>query len=113
MPDFPFDLSKLNLSSIMDMANDLKDKMAQMENSLAGVVVESVVGGGMVKVSANGKGEIVRVSIEDELVAMHDREMLESLVLSCANKALAEAKKRREEEMKKLTGGLGVPGWLA
>jgi len=109
MPDFPFDLSKLDLSSVMDMAKNLKDKMREMEESLARVEVETSVGGGMVTVRANAKGDILKVTIDPELVDMKDKAMIENLVASGVNQALSEARKKREEEMQKMTGGMGLP----
>ena len=113
MADFPFDLSKLDFSSILDMAKKLKEQMSALEQTLAKVYVEATVGGGMVTVKANGKGELVAIVIEPELLAMNDKAMLENLILAGANRALADAKARRDEEMQKLTGGLALPGWFA
>lgn len=112
MADFPLDLSKLNLSSILEMANQFREKMQQLEESLARIQVETVVGGGMVAVKANAKGEILAVAIDPELLAMKDQAMLENLVLAGVNQALAEAKARRDQETQNLAGGMVLPGWL-
>jgi len=113
MVDFPFDLSKLDMGSVMDMARQLKERVAQMEEALAAIEVESMVGGGMVVVRANAKGEIVKITIDPELIEMKDKAMTENLVASGVNQALAEAKRRRDEEMQKLTGGMALPGFFA
>jgi DNA-binding YbaB/EbfC family protein len=107
--DFPFDLSKLDLGSVMNMARDLKARMEQLEDALGRVKVEAMVGGGMVTVSANARGEVLAIILDPELVAMNDKTMLENLVLTGVNQALAEARQRREEETQKLTGGLPIP----
>lgn len=112
MVDLP-DLSKLDLGAIMNMVTQLRDRMKQMEDALAHVIIETVVGGGLVTVKANGKGEIVAVAIDPELLAMNDRAMLESLIVAGVNQALAEASRRKEEEVQKMAGGLVLPGWFA
>jgi DNA-binding YbaB/EbfC family protein len=112
MGDFPFDLSKLDMSSLMNMAGKVQEQVKKMEESLAHIEVESVVGGGMVTVKANAKGEVNSVSIDPELLAMDDKKMLENLVTMGVNQALAEAKARREEEMKKMAGS-NLPGFFA
>ncbi|MFO8058477.1 MAG: YbaB/EbfC family nucleoid-associated protein [bacterium] len=112
MSDFPFDLSKLDMSSLMNMAGKIQEQVKQMEESLARVEVEATVGGGMVTVKANAKGEVISVSIDPELLAMDDKNMLENLVKMGVNQALADGKARREEEMKKMTG-FNLPGFFA
>lgn len=109
----PFDLSKLDLSSLMEMAANLKEQVARMEEGLGRIQVEAVVGGGMVTVKATAAGTIVSITLDPELLAMNDKAMIENLVAAGVNQALIQAKRAREEEMKKLTGGLGVPGWFA
>lgn len=110
MVDFPFDLSKLDMGSIMNMARDIKEQMARVEEQLAAIEVEAIVGGGMVSVKANAKGEILSLKIEDELIEMNDKPLLENLTLTGVNQALLQARQRREEEMQKMTGGLFMPG---
>lgn len=113
MNDFPLDFSPMNLSSLVEMARDLRDRIRKMEETLARIQTEAVVGGGMVTVKANAKGEVLAVTIDPELLAMNDKVMAENLVLSGVNQALHEARKLREEEIKKIAGGLILPGWLA
>jgi len=110
MPDFPFDPSKFDLAKIMEMAKGFQERMQQLERTLARIQVESVVGGGMVTVVANARGEVISVKLDPELLAMNDKGMIENLVTSGVNQALAQARKRREEETRKLTGGMVPPG---
>lgn len=113
MDEFPFDLSKLNMSAIMEMAQKMRERVSHMEEELSRIQVEAMVGGGMVTVKANARGEIISIAIDPDLLAKNDRRMLENLVMSGVNQALAEGKRRREEEVQKMTGGLGLPGWFA
>ncbi|MGC7879730.1 YbaB/EbfC family nucleoid-associated protein, partial [Desulforudis sp. 1190] len=63
-----------------------------------------------VKVAANGKQEIVSITISPEAVDPDDVEMLQDLVLAAVNEALRQSRDMAAQEMSKLTGGLSVPG---
>ena len=89
---------------------DMQRKMAETQETLAGVTVSAEAGGGMVKVSANGQQRITSISIEKEVVDPEDVELLEDLVMAGVNKALEEAAARAREEMSKAAGGFLPPG---
>jgi DNA-binding YbaB/EbfC family protein len=82
----------------------------QLQEELAEKTVESSSGGGMVKVTANGRQQILSIQIEKEVVDPDDVEMLQDLVLAAINDALAKAQEMVSSEMGKLTGGLNIPG---
>jgi DNA-binding YbaB/EbfC family protein len=77
---------------------------------LAEKTVETTAGGGMVKVVANGKQQIVSLQIEKEVVDPEDVEMLQDLILAAVNDALTKSQDMVSAEMSKLTGGLNIPG---
>ncbi len=95
---------------MMRQAQRLQAKISQLQEELAQRKVEASAGGGMVRAVANGKSEIVSISIEKEVVNPDDVDMLQDLVLAAVNEAIARAKEMTEEEMSKITGGLRVPG---
>lgn len=99
-----------NFSSLFKQAQEMQSKMAEIQEELAKKAVEVGTGGGMVKVTANGLGEILSVRIDPELINMQDREILEDLVLGAVNEAQKKANELRQEEMTRLTGGLKIPG---
>ncbi len=99
-----------NIKEMMRQAQRLQNKMAKVQEELAKKTVEAVVGGGMVKAVANGKPEIVSVTIEKEVVDPDDVEMLQDLVVAAVNEALARSKEMLDSEMAKVTGGLKIPG---
>ena len=68
-----------------------------------------VYGGGMVKVVANGRREILSVDVDTQVVDSADVEMLQDLICAGVNEALRKAQALETEEMKRLTGGLGLP----
>lgn len=101
-----------NMSGMMKQIQKMQEKMALVQESLEAKTVVGESGGGMVKVTANGKQHIMKIQIEKEVVNPADVEMLEDLVLAAANKALDEASKMAQEEMAKATSGMlpNVPG---
>jgi DNA-binding protein YbaB len=66
----------------------------------------------MVKVTANGKQRITKITIDKELFNPQEVEMLEDLVVAAVNKVLDESSKKAQTELGKVTGGLlsGIPG---
>jgi DNA-binding YbaB/EbfC family protein len=98
------------MANMMKQAQKLQSQMLKLQEELAEKTVESSSGGGMVKVVANGRQQIVSIQIEKEVVDPEDVEMLQDLVLAAANDALAKAQEMVSSEMGKLTGGLNIPG---
>ena len=98
------------MANMMKQAQKLQSKMLQMQEELAEKTVEASAGGGMVKVVANGRQQIVSVQIEKEVVDPEDVDMLQDLVQAAVNDALARAQEMVNAEMSKLTGGLSIPG---
>ncbi len=98
------------LTDIMKQAQKMQAKMAQVQEELAQKMVEGSAGGGMVRVQANGKQEILSILIEPDVVDAEDVEMLQDLVLAAVNDALRRAQEMMAEEMKKVTGGMSIPG---
>jgi DNA-binding YbaB/EbfC family protein len=100
------------LGNIMRQAQQLQAKMLKVQEEMAARTVEASAGGGMVTAVANGRQELVSIRIEKEAVNPEDVEMLQDLVLAAANAALKKAQEMVSEEMKKLTGGLNIPGFM-
>ncbi|MDL1965535.1 MAG: YbaB/EbfC family nucleoid-associated protein [Candidatus Desulfofervidus auxilii] len=100
----------MNINQLMKQAKKMQAKMAELQAELEQKTVESSAGGGMVKVIANGKQEILSITIDPEVVNAEDIEMLQDLILAAVNDALRKAQEMVAEEMNKLTGGLKIPG---
>jgi DNA-binding YbaB/EbfC family protein len=98
------------MANMMKQAQQLQSKMLKLQEELAEKTVESSSGGGMVKVVANGRQQIVSIQIEEEVVDPDDIEMLQDLVLAAVNDALTKGQEMVSAEMGKLTGGLNIPG---
>lgn len=96
--------------SMFKQAQDMQSKLAEIQAGLADKTVEVSTGGSMVRVVANGLNEIISVHIDDELINMSDRGMLEDLIAGAMNEVQKKVKELAQGEMSKLTGGLKIPG---
>jgi len=101
-----------NMSGMLKQIQKMQEKMAQVQEELENKIVIAEAGGGMVKVTANGKQHLVKIQIDREVVNPADVEMLEDLVLAAANKALEDASKMAQEEISRATSGMlpNIPG---
>lgn len=100
------------LGKMMKQAQQLQAKMLKLQEELAEKTVETSSGGGMVKVVASGKQQLVSIQIEQEVVDPNDVEMLQDLILAAVNDALTKAQEMVSGEMNKLTGGMNIPGLM-
>ncbi|MFO7964250.1 MAG: YbaB/EbfC family nucleoid-associated protein [Desulfobacterales bacterium] len=98
------------MGNMMKQAQKLQSKMMKLQEELGSKTVEASAGGGMVKVVADGKQQIVSIEIEKEVVDPDDVEMLQDLITAAVNEALAKSQEMVTTEMNKLTGGLNIPG---
>lgn len=99
-------------SKMMKQAKKFQDNMARMQESLKEKQVSATAGGGVVNAVASGDGRIVSIEFKPEVVDPEDIEMLQDLALSAVNQALEKAAEMSQEEMSKLTGGMGLPPGL-
>jgi len=101
--------------NIIKQAQKMQEKLMELQEGLGDRTVDATVGGGMVTVVANGRQEVVSIKIEQQVVddlksGELDIGMLQDLVESGVNAALAKARELMQQEMSKLTGGLRIPG---
>lgn len=101
-----------NMNKMMKQVQKMQQDMMKLQEELAERKVESTAGGGVVKVIANGKNEVVSIEIKPEAVDPEDVEMLQDLITAAVNEALRKAQEMVSQEMGKLTGGLKIPGLL-
>ena len=99
-----------NMNKMMKQVQKMQQDMAKMQEELVGRTVESTAGGGVVKVVANGRQEVVNIEIKPEAVDPEDVEMLQDLVLAAVNEALRKSQDMASAEMSKITGGMKLPG---
>lgn len=100
----------MDMSAIMQQAQQMQQNMARIQDELARKKVTGTAGGGMVTVTANGKSEILSLTIEPAIIAEKDGDMLQDLIVAATNDALRKAREMGKADMGKLTGGLNLPG---
>ncbi len=98
-----------SIDDILKMAANVQEELTKAQASLDTIEVEGVSGGGMVKVKATAKGRILGVSIDDSLMSIGEKVMLEDLVTAAFNDARAKADAISGQEMGKMTSGLQLP----
>jgi len=98
--------------NLLKQAQQMHTKIAQLQEEMAGKSVEASSGGGMVNVVMNGKQEILSIRIDPEVVNREEIEMLQDLIAAALNEAIRKSHEMMTEEMKKITGGLAIPGLL-
>jgi DNA-binding YbaB/EbfC family protein len=98
------------LEDLMKQAQAFSQQMARMKEELARETVQGSAGGGMVLATANGRGAIVDIKIESEVVNSEDIEMLQDLVIAAVNQAIGKARELAANKARSLTGGMSIPG---
>lgn len=101
-----------NFTQMMKQAQELQGRMAEMQAEMERTIVEGRSGGGMVRVSLNGKGDITGVKIDPSLLKPGEGEILEDLVVAAHADAKSKVEEAMKEKMKALTGGLPLPPGL-
>ncbi|HEY7529186.1 MAG TPA: YbaB/EbfC family nucleoid-associated protein [Gemmatimonadota bacterium] len=101
-----------NFQNLLKQAQKMQARVSQMQAELADRKVEATAGGGMVTAVVNGRQELVALKLEREVVNADDVEMLEDLIIAAVNEAMSRAGDVAAEEMRKITGGLNLPGLL-
>ncbi|CUS91948.1 hypothetical protein JGI3_00036 [Candidatus Kryptobacter tengchongensis] len=104
---------KPDLKTIFKQIEKIQEELEKVQAELENKTVTEEVGGGMVKVTVNGKKEVISIEIDKEVVNPDDIGMLEDLLVVAVNKALQSADKMISEEIAKATSGLlpGLPGF--
>ncbi len=100
----------MNIQKLMKQAQQMQAGLAAKQEELANETVEASVGGGKVTVIATCAGDVLSISIDPSVIDPSDADFLEELVLKGVQEAITKGKEKSAAEMKKLTGGLGIPG---
>ena len=98
------------MGKMFKQAQKMQSNMMRVQEKMAEKTVEATAGGGMVKVVANGKQQIISITVEKEVVDPDDVEMLQDLIVAAVNEAINKSQEMVSAEMSKLTGGLNIPG---
>ena len=98
------------MGNMMKQVQKMAEDTQRIEEELGETKIEATSGGGMVKAIANGRGEILEVKINPQVVDPDDVEMLEDLVVSAVREAIEKGTELKTNKLQALTGGLNIPG---
>tara|TARA_B000000475_G_scaffold95266_1_gene77432 strand:+ start:80 stop:403 length:324 start_codon:yes stop_codon:yes gene_type:complete len=98
-----------NFNNMIKQAQELQQKMADAQQKVETLEVEGVAGGGIVKVTINGKNNVTSINIDDSVIDKNEKEILEDLIMAAFNDAKEKIQKKIADEMSSVTGGLKLP----
>jgi DNA-binding YbaB/EbfC family protein len=99
-----------SIGKLMKQAARMQQQMEEIQAKLASQTVEATSGGGAVKVVVKCDGTIVSIKIDPQALNPSDAQLVEDMVLTAANQALAQAREISNSEMGKVTAGMNIPG---
>jgi nucleoid-associated protein EbfC len=102
----------VNIMEMMKQAQQMQAKVAELQAELETTQVEGLSGGGLIKVTLNGKGAMAHISIDPSLMKPGESEILEDLIVAAHQDAKQKVEQAMAEKMKALTGGLPLPPGL-
>ncbi len=99
-----------NMGNLMRQAKKLQENLEEKQAEIAEMKIEASSGGGMVTATVSGKGELLNLAIEKEVVDPEDVEMLVDLVVAAVQEAQKNAQEKAQEMLGPLTQGMNLPG---
>ena len=100
----------MGYGNMAKMAQQMQAEMARVQAELDELTLEGTAGGGAVTTVVNGHGELMSISIDEDVIDPDDVEMLQDLVTAAVNDGIRRVKQTAEEKMARVTGGLRLPG---
>lgn len=101
-----------DMAKIMKQAQEMQSRMAEVQARLDTIEVEGEAGAGLVRVSANAKGEVKRLTIDPALFVPEEREVVEDLIVAAVQDAMAKAGAAAQAEMGRVTEGMDLPAGM-
>ena len=98
-----------NFNNMIKQAQDLQKKMAEAQEKVETLEAEGISGGGIVKITINGKNNVTSVNIEETAIDKNEKEILEDLIVAAFNDARDKIQRKIADEMSSLTGGIKLP----
>ena len=99
-----------DFSKILNKAKELETKMKESQDNIRKIRAEGVSGTNSIKVILDGDGEMHKIEISDEILK-EDKSIIEDLIVAAHNNAKSQLKTKTTEEISKVTGGFGIPGF--
>ncbi|MCB8837164.1 YbaB/EbfC family nucleoid-associated protein [Aurantimonas sp. VKM B-3413] len=101
-----------DLMNMMKQAKAMQEKMAGLQDDIAEIEVSGQSGGGLVKVTLSGKGEMRGMNVDASLMKEDEKDILEDLVVAAHNDAHARLQLAIQEKTQELTAGLNLPAGM-
>lgn len=101
-----------NMNNMMKKVQKMQKDMAKAQAEIEEKEFTSTAGGGVIEATVNGRKEVIKVKIDEDVVDPDDTEMLEDLVVAAVNDALKKADQYSQKELGKFTGNLNIPGLM-
>ena len=98
-----------NFNNMIKQAQDLQKKMADAQEKVETLEAEGISGGGIVKITINGKNNVTSVNIDETAIDKNEKEILEDLIVAAFNDARDKIQRKIADEMSSLTGGIKLP----
>ena len=98
-----------NISQIMKQAKEMQERMNDLQKKIEQETVEGTAGGGLVKVTINGKHNAKKVFIDQSLLVKEESDVLEDLIVAAINDATQKISEKMSNELGNLSGGLNLP----
>ena len=98
-----------NFNNMIKQAQDLQKKMAEAQEKVETLEAEGISGGGIVKITINGKNNVTSVNIDEKAIDKNEKEILEDLIVAAFNDARDKIQRKIADEMSSLTGGIKLP----
>mgnify|MGYP001177524106 FL=1 len=98
-----------NFNNMIKQAQDLQKKMAEAQEKVETLEAEGISGGGIVKITINGKNNVTSVNIDETVIDKNEKEILEDLIVAAFNDARDKIQRKITDEMSSLTGGIKLP----
>ena len=98
-----------NFNNMIKQAQDLQKKMAEAQEKVETLEAEGISGGGIVKITINGKNNVTSVNIDETAIDKNEKEILEDLIVAAFNDARYKIQRKIADEMSSLTGGIKLP----
>ena len=98
-----------DMAGMMKKAQEMQSKMAELQENLAMMTVVGESGAGLVKATSTAKGELTALDIDPTIFDPNEKEVVEDLILAAIKEAQAKAAQKSQDEMAKITEGLGLP----
>jgi len=102
----------VGIGKLMKQAQKMQQEVARVQEELAHKEIESSSGGGAIKIKMTCDKKVRAITLEQDLLSEDNKEMLEDMLVAGINQAIEEAESKAQEEMGKVTQGMGLPGMM-